>query len=259
MEPFKTLQFELSHGIGQLTICRPQSLNSLNAQVLQELSDFAKRTPEGLRVLIIKGAGDRAFVAGADIQEMAPLTSREAEAFSRKGQQAFSAMESLPFPVIALIQGFALGGGLELALSCDLLLLGEKARVGLPEVTLGLFPAFGGTQRLVRSVGFFKAKEMIFSGNFYTAEDALEMGLANYVLPEDQLMNKALSLAEDIKKRGPLAVAKAKALVHQARDLSLEEGLDLEAVEFGRIFNTEDSKEGLKAFIEKRKPVFKGQ
>lgn len=259
MKLFKTLQFELSHGIGRLTICRPQSLNSLNAQVLRELSDFAKHTPPELQVLIIKGAGDRAFVAGADIQEMAPLTSREAEVFSRKGQQAFSAIESLPFPVIALIQGFALGGGLELALACDLLLLGEKAQVGLPEVTLGLFPAFGGTQRLVRSVGFFKAKEMIFSGNFYTAKEALEMGLANYVLPEDQLMDKALSLAGDIKKRGPLAVAKAKTLVHQARDLSLAEGLDLEAVEFGRIFNTEDSKEGLKAFIEKRKPVFKGQ
>ena len=259
MEPFKTLQFEISEGVGQLTICRPQSLNSLNSQVLQELDDFTKRTPEGLRVLIIKGAGDRAFVAGADIQEMEALTSNEAEVFSRKWQQAFSSIEFLPFPVIALIRGFALGGGLELALACDLLLLGEKARVGLPEVTLGLFPAFGGTQRLVRSIGFFKAKEMIFSGNFYTAKEALEMGLANYVMPEDQLMNKALSLVEDIKKRGPLAIAKAKALIHQARDLPLKEGLNQEAVEFGRIFNTEDSKEGLKAFIEKRKPLFKGQ
>ena len=254
---FETLQFELSDGVGQLTVHRPQSLNSLNSQVLQELEDFAKQIPKNLRVLIIKGAGSRAFVAGADIREMMALTPKEAEAFSKKGQKAFSAIESLSCPVIALIQGFALGGGLELALACDLLLLGEKAKVGLPEVTLGLFPAFGGTQRLARSVGFFKAKEMIFSGNFYTAKEALDMGLANYVLPEDQLMNKALSLAEDIKKRGPLAVAQAKVLIHQARDLPLKEGLTREAVEFGRIFKTEDAKEGLEAFIKKRPPVFK--
>lgn len=256
---FETLQFELSDSVGQLTVHRPQSLNSLNSQVLQELEDFTKQITKNLQVLIIKGAGSRAFVAGADIKEMMALTPQEAEAFSKKGQRAFSAMESLPCPVIALIQGFALGGGLELALACDLLLLGEKAKVGLPEVTLGLFPAFGGTQRLARSVGLFKAKEMIFSGNFYTAKEALEMGLANYVLPEDQLMNKALSLAEDIKKRGPLSVAQAKALIHQARDLPLKEGLTREAVEFGRIFKTEDAKEGLKAFIEKRPPVFRNQ
>ena len=256
---FKTLQFELSDGVGHLTVHRPQALNSLNFQVLQDLENFAEQTPEDMRVLIIKGAGSRAFVAGADIKEMGALTPEKAEAFSKKGQRAFSAIEALPCPVIALVQGFALGGGLELALACDLLLLGEKARVGLPEVTLGLFPAFGGTQRLPRSIGLFKAKEMIFSGNFYTAKEALEMGLANYVLPEDQLMEKALSLAEDIKKRGPLAVAQAKSLIHQAWDLPLKEGLAREAVEFGRIFKTEDSKEGLKAFIEKRPPIFKGQ
>ena len=256
---FKTLQFELSDNVGQLIVNRPQALNSLNLQVLQDLENFAENPPENIRVLIIKGAGSRAFVAGADIKEMEALTPGGAEAFSRKGQRVFSAIESLPYPVIALIQGFALGGGLELALACDLLLLGEKARVGLPEVTLGLFPAFGGTQRLSRSIGLLKAKEMIFSGNFYTAKEALEMGLANYVVPEDQLMNKALDLVEDIRKRGPLAVAHAKALIHQARDLPLKEGLDLEAVEFGRIFATEDSKEGLKAFIEKRSPDFKGK
>ena len=256
---FKTLQFELSDGVGQLTVHRPQALNSLNSQVLQELESFSKDISMDLRVLIIKGAGDRAFVAGADIKEMTDLTPREAEGFSKKGQRAFSSLEALPLPVIALVQGFALGGGLELALACDLLLLGERAKVGFPEVILGLFPAFGGTQRLIRSVGFFKAKEMIFSGNFYTAKEALQMGLANYVLPEDQLMEKALSLAEDMKKRGPIAIAKAKSLIHQAQDLPLKEGLALEAMEFGRIFNTEDSKEGLKAFAEKQKPVFKGR
>ena len=198
-------------------------------------------------------------MAGADIKEMEALTPGGAEAFSRKGQKVFSALEALPCPVIALVQGFALGGGLELALACDLILLGEKARVGLPEVTLGLFPAFGGTQRLSRSVGLLKAKEMIFSGNFYTAKEALEMGLANYVVPENQLMNKALDLVEDIRKRGPLAVAQAKALIHKAWDLPLKEGLAQEAVEFGQIFETKDSKEGLKAFIEKRPPVFKGK
>ena len=163
---FKTLQFELSDGVGRLTVHRPQSLNSLNFQVLRDLENFAKQAPKTMRVLILTGAGSRAFVAGADIKEMGALTPAEAKAFSEKGQRAFSAIEALPCPVLALVQGFALGGGLELALACDLLLLGEKARVGLPEVTLGLFPAFGGTQRLPRSIGLFKAKEMIFFRKF---------------------------------------------------------------------------------------------
>ena len=148
---------------------------------------------------------------------------------------------------------------MELALSCDILILGERARVGFPETALGLFPAFGGTQRLTRAVGFFKAKEMIFSGKFYTAEEALRMGLAGEVVPEDRLTARALELARDIKNKGPLALAKAKALIHQSEDLSLKEGLKTEAREFGRLFQTEDAKEGLRAFMEKRKPVFKGR
>ena len=256
---FQTLQFELSAGVGRLTISRPKALNVLNALLLEELTAFAENPAKSLQALIIEGAGDKAFSAGADVKEMATLNPREAEAFAKKGQRAFSAVENISCPVMALVRGFALGGGLELALSCDILIFGEKVKVGFPETALGLFPAFGGIQRLTRAVGFFKAKEMIFSGKFYTAGEALQMGLANYVVPEESLPDKALELAQDLKHKGPLALSKAKTLIHQSEDLPLREGLKRSALEFGRIFQTEDAKAGLQAFVEKRKPVFKGR
>ena len=256
---YKTLQFELSDGVGRLTISRPRALNVLTALLLEELRVFAENPAKDMRVLIIEGAGDRAFSAGADIKEMAALSSRQAADFAQKGQRAFSAIEDISCPVIALVRGFVLGGGLELALSCDILIFGEKVKVGFPETALGLFPAFGGTQRLTRAVGFFKAKEMIFSGKFYPAGEALQMGLANYVVPEERLTAKALDLAQNLKQKGPLALAKVKTLIHLSEDLPLREGLKRETREFGQIFQTEDAKEGLRAFVEKRKPVFKGR
>lgn len=255
---FKNLEFELKDSVGSLTLNRPKALNALNKEVLSELEQFFTELDlKSIRVLILKGAGEKAFVAGADIKEMLPLNSKESKEFSKKGQRVFSLIESLPIPVIALIQGFALGGGLELALACDILILGEKAKVGLPEVTLGLLPAFGGTQRLPRAIGFYLAKEMIFTGNFYTAEQALSMNLANYVVPQEELSSKALELANAIKKRGPEAVAKSKELIQRGKDLSLQEGLKEEAQKFSELFTTQNAKEGMQAFVEKRSPDFK--
>ena len=209
-----------------------------------------------IRTLILQGAGDKAFVAGADIKEMSQLKPKQAEEFSKKGQRVFSLIEALPYPVIALIKGFALGGGLELALACDILLLEEKAKIGLPEVTLGLFPSFGGTHRLVRVVGFYKAKEMIFSGAFYGAQEAYDMGLAQAVLSLEKLAPKAKEYAQTFQKRGPLALAKAKKLIqHTQPDTSFQ----LSAQEFAQLFKSKDAKEGMQAFIEKRKPDFKGE
>jgi len=256
---FETLQFTQKGAAAYLTISRPKSLNALNSKVLEELTACLSRLEtKKLRTLSIKGAGEKAFVAGADIKEMSSLTAKEAEEFAQKGQAAFSLLESLPMPVIALIQGFALGGGLELALACDILIMDEEAKIGLPEVTLGLFPSFGGTQRLSRSVGFYKAKEMIFSGSFYTAREAYQMGLANVVVPKEKLLERAEEYALIFSTRGPLAVAKAKELIQNSRNLSLEEGLKQESKNFGFLFEKQDSREGMEAFIQKRKPEFKG-
>ena len=255
---YETLKWEQKEAVGYLTLSRPKALNALNAKVFQELEHcLSSLDTNSLRVLIIQGAGDKAFVAGADIKEMSVLNAKEAEAFSKTGQRVFSLLEALPFPVIAVIQGFALGGGLELALACDILLLEENSKVGLPEVTLGLFPSFGGTQRLNRAIGFYKAKEMIFSGNFYTAQEAYSMGLVNAVLPKSALTKKAEELSKIFQKRGPLAIAQAKQLIQKSWSLDLEKALQLEAQEFGRLFDKWDSREGMKAFIEKRPPQFK--
>ncbi len=254
---FQYLQFELSSTIGVLTIDRRRSLNALNSEVLGELESFAKQAEEKkeLSVLIITGAG-KSFIAGADIKEMVDFNQKQAEAFSKKGQKVFSLIESLPFPVIAAVNGFALGGGLELALACDILFMSEKAKVGLPEVTLGLLPAFGGTQRLTRAVGVYKAKEMIFSGNIYSSKEVFEMGLGNEVVAPSELMTATLLLAEDIKQRGPLGVAKSKKLIHTEDNFTLQDRLQKEAEEFGKLFNSHEAKEGMQAFLEKRKPKF---
>lgn len=256
---FKNLQLEIKNKIAYLSIARPKALNALNLELLKELKTCLQSLkPSELCVLILQGLGDKAFVAGADIKEMLNLKPEEAKKFSQQGQAVFSLLEKSPFPVIAAIQGFALGGGLELALSCDILILSENAKVALPEVSLGLLPAFGGTQRLSSSVGLHKAKEMIFTGDFYSAKEALDMGLANKVVPPNQLLTTAEALAQTIKKRGSIAIAKSKKLLHQSRGLSMEKGLELEAQQFASLFEHPDSKEGMQAFIEKRSPNFKG-
>ncbi len=256
---YETLKYQQKGALAYLTVNRPKALNALNSKVLEELCHCLRHLDtKSLRTMIIQGAGEKSFVAGADIKEMSALNAKEAKAFAQKGQQAFSLLESLPFPVIALIQGFALGGGLELALACDFLIMDEEAKIGFPEVTLGLFPTFGGTQRLTRAIGFFKAKEMIFSGGFWTAKSAYDLGLIYAVVAKNQLLSRAEKLAHVFQKRGPLAIAEAKRLIQSARSLSLKEGLKQEAESFSLLFETEDCREGMKAFIEKRAPEFKG-
>ncbi|OPC34535.1 enoyl-CoA hydratase-related protein [Elizabethkingia miricola] len=258
---FETLIYTQDGYTGILTINRPQALNALNADVLKELKVFTDyiKTNKEIRALIITGAGDKAFVAGADIKAMQGMTSEEAERFSVTAQAVFDAIEALPFAVIAAVNGFALGGGCELALACDIILASEKARFGLPEVTLGLLPCFGGTQRLPRAIGLYKAKEMIFSGEFYTAENCKEFGFVNRVIASEDLLDEACKLAGTIASRGPVAVAKAKQSLNTGTEIHIDEGLKQEAYLFGELFNTVDHHEGIGAFIEKRSPDFKGK
>lgn len=257
---FETLIFEQNGHLGTLTVNRPQALNALNETVLAELKQFAEQVKDNkeLRVLIITGSGEKAFVAGADIKAMQGMSEQEAQDFSKVAQAAFNAIESLPLAVIAAVNGFALGGGCELALSCDIILASEKAKFGLPEVTLGLLPCFGGTQRLPRAVGLYKAREMVFSGDFYSAEQCKDFGFVNRVYPAESLLDEARKLAETIASRGPIAIALAKKSLNTGTEMHITEGLDQEAKLFGALFNSQDAAEGIGAFVEKRKADFKG-
>jgi enoyl-CoA hydratase len=244
----------------RLTINRPDALNALNPEVIRELSQaFSAVAESQCRCLVITGAGEKAFVAGADIKAMTAMSPQEANHFAEQGQKTFRQLELLACPTIAQINGFALGGGLELAMSCDILLASEKAKLGLPEVSLGLIPGFGGTQRLARAVGLMKAREMIFSGGFFTATEARDMGLINQVYAPDQLAEQTEKLVVTLTQRGPLALRKAKQAVLGGWDLSLDEGLKLEARLFAELFASEDQKEGTQAFVEKRAPIFTGK
>lgn len=258
---FETILFELNGAVGTLTINRPQALNSLNDTVLRELKSFADQIKENkeVRVLIITGSGEKAFVAGADIKSMQGMSEAEAAAFSKMAQDSFNAIEALPFPVIAAVNGFALGGGCELALSCDIIYASEKAKFGLPEVTLGLLPCFGGTQRLPRAVGLYQAREMVFSGEFYTAAQCQAFGFVNKVFAPEALLEGATKLANTIATRGPVALALAKKSLNTGTEMTIDKGLEQEALLFGQLFNTSDSQEGIGAFIEKRAPDFKGK
>lgn len=258
---FETLLYQQEGSIGTLTVNRPQALNSLNKQVLEELQLFADQIQlnQEIRVLIITGSGEKAFVAGADIKSMQGMSPQEAEEFSIMAQTAFNTIENLPFAVIAAVNGFALGGGCELALSCDIILASEKAKFGLPETSLGLLPCFGGTQRLPRAIGLYKAREMVFSGEFYSAKDCQEFGFVNRVVAPEELAPEAQKLAATIASRGPAAVAKAKQSLNTGFELHISDGLKQEARLFGELFVTEDHNEGIGAFIEKRSPDFKGK
>lgn len=255
---YKTLQLSITNLVAYLHISRPKSLNALNLELFNELETcLTSLKTQKLRAVIVQGAGDKAFVAGADIKEMASLNKQQAEEFSKKGQEVFSILESLPCPVIAVIQGFALGGGLELALACDILLMDKQAKIGLPETSLGLVPSFGGTQKLIRAVGFYKAKEMIFTGAFYTAQEAYDMGLVTDIAgSKGELLDKAEKLVSVFKKRGALALSKAKYLIQKSHDVVLQEGLKLESQEFAKLCANKEAQEGMQAFIEKRSARF---
>jgi enoyl-CoA hydratase len=258
---YQNLLFELQDGVGLLTVNRPKVLNALNRQTLAELDQVLReeaRRPE-VRALVLTGAGEKAFVAGADISEMSGLTAAQARDFAELGQRAFGRLEALPIPTIAAVNGFALGGGGELALACDLVYASEKARFGQPEVNLGLLPAWGGTQRLARRVGPMRALEIVMSGDTYDAARAKAMGLCLEVLPPEELLAFATAKARTIASRGPLAVAAAKRVLRSGADAGLAQGLLLEAEAFGLVFASEDMREGTTAFLEKRPARFTGR
>lgn len=246
------------------TISRPDAMNALNAAVLKSLSlalGWIKNTKPAdidIRALVITGAGEKAFVAGADIREFVPMTPSSAHEFAAMGQKLFTSLEELSIPVIAAVNGFALGGGLELALACDFIYASDNAKFGLPECTLGLMPGFGGTVRLPRRVGPGRAREMSMTGAMISADEALKIGLVNRVCPQGELMSAALETAKTIGLRAPIAVGKIKKSIHEGASLTESEANALEAKLFGELFATADKTEGVNAFIEKRKPQFKG-
>lgn len=243
-----------------LKINRPKALNALNSATLQELSQaFAEiAQDETVRVVILTGSGEKAFVAGADIAEMRELNPLQGRRFSQLGQSVMNQIENLPQPVLAVVNGFALGGGTELAMACDLRLASEKAKFGQPEVTLGLLAGFGGTQRLPRLVGSGRASEILFTGEMLDAQEAYRIGLVNRVYPQEELMEQALAMAQKIASRAPIGVQLTKSAIHKGQNIDLISGQAYEAEVFGQVFSTQDQKEGCSAFLEKRKADFLG-
>jgi enoyl-CoA hydratase len=249
------------NGIWLITLSRSNALNALNIETLTELDNLldqvAEKSWQEVKVLILTGAGEKAFVAGADIKEMVSLKESAARSFSEFGQKVLRKIETLRIPVLAAVNGFALGGGLELALACDFIYASQNAKLGLPEVSLGLIPGFGGTVRLSRVVGLNRAREMIMTGNMISAEEAFSFGLVNKVVPQEVLLEQVLKTAETMIQKGPIALAKAKFIIQESLDISIDSGMALEAMSFGVLFNKMDTREGLQAFIEKRKAQFK--
>lgn len=246
--------------IATLTINRPDKLNALSVDVLAALHDAIEqlRAWTSVRCAILTGAGDKAFVAGADIAEMKELSVDAARAFAQKGQAVLASLESLPVPVIAAVNGFALGGGCEIALACDFIHASKKARFGQPEVKLGVIPGFGGTQRLARRVGIGMARQLVYSGAMIDAEEALRIGLVNAVHAPDELLAKAREVATTIASMGPFAVSEAKRVLLEGEDRPLGAATAREAEGFARCFATSDQTEGMTAFLEKRRADFKG-
>lgn len=252
---------ENKDGVLIITIDRPKVLNALNAQTVAEIGEAfeAARDDDSVKCVILTGAGEKAFVAGADINELAQMTPITGKAVAEKGQKVFRAIERFPKPVIAAVNGFALGGGCELALACHMRIASDKAQMGLPEVTLGIIPGYGGTQRMARLLGKGKALELILTGDRINATEAERIGLVNRVVPAEELMNTAETLARTIAKRGPLAVRAAIEAVMSGSEMPFEEGQFLEATLFGLLASTQDMKEGMSAFLEKRAAEFTGR
>ncbi len=255
---YETLLVEITDGVAVVTINRPDKLNALNAQVLAELSSCFSRLQNetGARVIVLTGSGEKAFVAGADIGELATAVGPDLERLSEKGQSLMWKIENLGKPVIAAINGFALGGGCELALACTFRYAADTARLGLPEITLGLIPGYGGTQRLPRLVGRGRALEMILTGGMINADEALAMGLVNKVFPAAELLENTLKTAQKIARHSTVTSRYALKAVNEGLSSGPEAGQRLEAALFGAVGATQDSKEGCKAFMEKRKPDF---
>jgi len=255
------VQIETEDATAILTITREKALNALNSSVLGELRTAFKELSRDAKVrsVIITGAGNKAFIAGADIAVMKDMDPKDAKIFVDKGHETMNMIQDCEKPVIAAVNGFALGGGLELALSCDFIYASENAKFGLPEVGLGLYPGFGGTQRLSRAIGPNRARELIFTGRMIGALEAEHWGIVNKVCAPEQLLEEARKTTTENNQKGPLAVSLAKRVINEGKDEALKDGLEAEKRHFPDCFNTEDLKEGVAAFLEKRKPAFKGQ
>ena len=262
MAQFETLEISQADGVVTVTVNRPDKLNALNATVLRELTSAFVSLSESApptRCAILTGAGEKAFVAGADIAEMSSMNAGQAKAFSDSGHRLGLVIESAPFPVIAAVNGFALGGGCELALCCDFIYASDKARFGQPEVNLGLMPGFGGTQRLARRVGLARAREMVYRGDPVNAEQALAMGLVNQVIPHGELLETVRGVAQKIASKAPIAIAYSKRVMARGFDADLGVANELEATAFSALFDTQDMREGTRAFVEKRPAKFTGK
>ena len=257
--PYQNLLLdELEPGILCLTVSRPKVLNALNSQTLDEIHAAAVEiaNDSNVRVVLVTGAGDRAFVAGADIAEMQDFVALQGQAFAERGIRAFGALETLPVPVIAAVNGYCLGGGCELAMSCDWILAADTAVFGQPEVKLGIIPGFGGGQRLSRRVGKARALELVTSGRQVSADEAHAIGLTNHVYPAHELMAEALKVARLIAHNGPIAVRLAKEAVRRGEGMDLDDACSLDSHLFGLTCSTADQKEGMRAFLEKRDAEF---
>ncbi len=258
---YENILFEKEGAVGILLINRPKSLNALNPVTLNEIADCldAVQRDTGLRCLVMTGAGDRAFVAGADISAMVSMSPLEGKAFAASGLRVARTLEEMPIPVIAAVNGFALGGGIELALACDMIIAADTAKFGQPEINLGVIPGFGGTQRLARRIGLPLARELIYSGDMIDAEAAVRYGLANRVVPVAECVNEAKALAHKLATKPPVAIQQAKAAINAGIDMDIVNGCRFETEAFGLTFATQDKAEGMAAFLEKRAAKFAGK
>lgn len=253
--------YEKSEGIATITLNRPETLNAFSKEVVGEVLQAIEdaRTDENVRVLVLTGAGEKAFSAGADIKTMKGMNALRARELSLMGEKLCLALENLEKPVIAALNGYALGGGLEVAMSCDIRIASENARMGQTEINIGLIPGWGGTQRLTRLVGRTKAKELVFTGRMIDAKTAEQLGIVNMVIPADKFREGVRQFASELVQKAPVALRVAKTLIDKGAEIGLESALALEREGFGVVASTEDLQEGVSAFTEKRKPVFKGK
>ncbi|MEX0798113.1 MAG: enoyl-CoA hydratase-related protein [Bacteriovoracaceae bacterium] len=258
---FKTLDYQEEEGVGLLSFNRPEALNALSDEMIKEARQLIESLgKKKLKGLILTGSGEKAFIAGADIKSMSGMSAEQAQEFAFRGQQVTLLLEESPFPVIAAVNGFALGGGFEMALACDFMLASESAVFGLPETSLGLIPGFGGTQRLAKIVGRNRAKEMIYTGRKFKAKEALELGLVLSLSgSKTELIQAAKAIVLACSSNSLNAIGVAKRVINHGVDLSTEDGLKIEKKYFGEIFSSFDMKEGTRAFLEKRKANFKGE
>jgi len=253
--------FEAKKGIGLITINRPEALNTLNSEVFSELKQLIEsvKKDENIKVIILTGAGDKAFVAGTDVLEMKNLSCIEARNFAKLAGEVIDGIEYIDKPTIAAVNGFALGGGCELSMACDLRIASENAKFGQPEINLGLIPGSGGTQRLPRLIGIARAKELLYTGKIIDAKEALNIGLVNKVVSHSQLMEEAIKIAGTMAEKSSVTLQLMKSVINKGINVDLPTALDYEIECFALCFSTEDRKEGIEAFIEKRKPKFSGR